>query len=109
FGKDPRQVLDVFQPEGATGCPVVLFVHGGAWIFGDKDLFGMYRGVGQYLARHGVTAVLMNYRLSPVVQHPEHIKDVARAFAWTRRHIKDYGGNPDAIFLAGHSAGAHLV
>ena len=106
---DERQALDVFAPRGAKGRPVVLFVHGGAWVFGDKNLFGLYRGVGQFLARHGIVAVLINYRLSPRVRHPEHVKDVARAFAWVRRHAGEYGGDPDQIFLCGHSAGGHLV
>src|SRR5262245_59874545 len=51
---DERQALDVFAPCGARGCPVVLFVHGGAWVFGDKNFFGLYRSFGQFLARHGV-------------------------------------------------------
>jgi acetyl esterase/lipase len=106
---DERQALDVFAPAGAKNCPVVLFVHGGAWVFGDKNFFGLYRSVGQFLARHGVVAVLINYRLSPLVRHPEHVKDVARAYAWVRRHARDYGGDPDQIFLCGHSAGGHLV
>jgi acetyl esterase/lipase len=106
---DERQMLDVFAPTGAKGRPVVLFVHGGAWVFGDKNFFGLYRSVGQFLARHGVVAVLTNYRLSPLVRHPQHVKDVARAYAWVRRHVRDYGGDPDQIFLVGHSAGGHLV
>jgi acetyl esterase/lipase len=104
-----RQVLDVFRPNGIEGRPVVLFVHGGGWIIGDKCLFGLYRAFGRFLARQGIVAVFPNYRLSPAVNHPEHVKDVARAFAWTRRHAKDYGGDPDQIFLCGHSAGGHLV
>jgi acetyl esterase/lipase len=104
-----RQTLDVFAPQGAAGRPVVLFVHGGAWAFGDKNLFGLYRGVGRFFARNGVVAVLVNYRLSPAVRHPEHARDVARAFAWARRHARDYGGDPDRIVLCGHSAGGHLV
>jgi acetyl esterase/lipase len=104
-----RQMLDVFRPKGIEGRPVVIFVHGGGWIIGDKCLFGLYRAFGRFLARQGIVAVLPNYRLSPAVEHPEHVKDVARAFAWTRRHVKDYGGDPDQIFLCGHSAGGHLV
>lgn len=106
---DERQVLDVFRPEGVTNAPVVLFVHGGAWMMGDKNFLGLYRAVGRYLAGQGVVAVLANYRLTPAVKHPEHVKDIARAYAWTRRNIKQHGGNPDTIFLCGHSAGAHLV
>jgi acetyl esterase/lipase len=104
-----RQVLDVFGPKRVEGRPVVLFVHGGAWMIGDKCLFGLYRNFGRFLAKNGTVAVMINYRLSPAVKHPEHVKDLARAFAWTRRHIKEYGGDPDCIFLCGHSAGGHLV
>jgi arylformamidase len=53
--------------------------------------------------------VVINYRLSPKVQHPEHILDVTRAFAWTVRNVSRYGGDPEHIFVCGHSAGAHLV
>jgi acetyl esterase/lipase len=107
-----RHRLDVFRPAGQTGRPVVFFVHGGAWMFGKKDdYFGIlgYGTVAQALARHGLVVVLPNYRLSPAVKHPEHIKDVARAFAWTYRNATEYGGDPKQIFLAGHSAGGHLV
>jgi acetyl esterase/lipase len=61
------------------------------------------------LARHGIGAVMINYRLSPQVKHPEHIKDVARAFAWTHKHIAEYGGRPDRLLVSGHSAGGHLA
>src|SRR5262245_40001565 len=109
-GGGVRHTLDVFVPQPAgTKRPVVLFVHGGTWMIGDKNYFGIYRGVGRFLAQNGVVAVVPNYRLSPVVKHPEHVKDVARAFAWIRKNIARYGGDPDCIFLSGHSAGAHLV
>ena len=88
---------------------MLVLVHGGAWMIGDKDFYGLYRNVGRALARGGLVVVMPNYRLSPRVRHPEHVKDVARAYAWVRRHIKDYGGDPDDVFLAGHSAGGHLV
>jgi acetyl esterase/lipase len=108
-GGNSRHVLDVFAPRGAKRAPVVLFVHGGTWMFGDKNFFGLYRGVGRYLARHGAVAVSVNYRLSPAVKHPAHVRDVARAFAWARAHVAEYGGDPDHIILCGHSAGGHLV
>jgi acetyl esterase/lipase len=109
FAGPGAQALDVFAPKGAANRPVVLFVHGGAWMFGDKDFFGLYRSVGRFFARNGAVAFCVNYRLSPRVRHPEHIKDVARAFAWVRAHAKDYGGDPDRILLCGHSAGGHIV
>src|SRR5262249_49568463 len=112
-GAGNRHTLDVFTPAGygekKAPRPVVLFVHGGTRMAGDKNFFGMYRGVGRALASGGAVAVLANYRLSPRVRHPEHVKDVACAFAWTYRNVHRYGGDPSRIFLAGHSAGAHLV
>ncbi|MBI2806850.1 MAG: alpha/beta hydrolase [Planctomycetes bacterium] len=104
-----RHRIDLFLPTGKTDFPVVVLVHGGAWMVGDNRCCGLYSAVGEYLASQGIGAVLPNYRLSPSVKHPEHIKDLARAFAWTRRTIKQYGGDPTQLFLVGHSAGGHLV
>lgn len=106
---DSRQVLDVIAPKDARDAPVVIFVHGGTWMIGDKNLFGLYRQLGTTLAEKGYVAVMVNYRLSPFVKHPEHARDVARAYAWTRKNIGRYGGDPDRIVLMGHSAGGHLV
>jgi acetyl esterase/lipase len=107
-----RHKLDVFAPgdlKPGEKRPVVIFAHGGTWMAGDKNFFGVYREVGRGLAEAGVVAVMINYRLSPLVRHPEHVKDAARAFAWVRDRIGKHGGDPDRIFLAGHSAGAHLM
>jgi acetyl esterase/lipase len=104
-----RHRLDLYLPKEAKDCPVLFFVHGGAWTHGDKDWLGRHKPVGVYWARQGYVVVMANYRLSPAVKHPGHIEDVARAFAWTHRNIARYGGRPDRIFLWGHSAGGHLV
>lgn len=104
--------LDVFRPVGKDECSVVFFVHGGGWMIGDKDdVFGIYGygTIAESIARRGVVVVLPNYRLSPKAKHPDHITDVARAFAWTHRNIAKYGGRPDQLFASGHSAGGHLV
>jgi acetyl esterase/lipase len=107
---DPlRHHLDLFLPRGEKDFPVVVLVHGGAWIMGDNRCCGLYSSVGEFLAGQGIGAVLPNYRLSPGVKHPKHVKDVARAVAWTYKHIAEHGGRPDRIFLCGHSAGGHLV
>jgi acetyl esterase/lipase len=111
-GEDPhrdRNKLDLYLPKGERDFPVIFFVHGGAWSMGDKNHFGIYSNFATYWARHGVATVSINYRLSPGVKHPEHMKDVARAFAWTYKNIKSYGGNPTLIFVGGHSAGGHLA
>jgi acetyl esterase/lipase len=104
-----KHKLDLFLPKDQKDFPVVLFVHGGAWRHGDKSFFGVYSALGSMFARNGIGAVVINYRLSPGVQHPEHVKDVARAFAWTHKNIEKYGGRPDQLFVSGHSAGGHLV
>src|SRR5205085_1182220 len=101
-GKDADPVkhkLDLYLPRGAKDFPVVFFVHGGAWRHGDKNYLGVYSSVAMCLARLGLGTVVTNYRLSPTVQHPEHIKDVARAFAWTCKNVGHYGGCPEEIFV----------
>jgi acetyl esterase/lipase len=97
--------LDILMPAGASNVPVVFFVHGGALMQDDKS-------DGNYLAplvRQGVGLVTINYRLSPAVSHPAHIEDTAAAFAWTVKNIASYGGDPNRLYPAGHSAGAYLV
>ena len=104
-----RHKLDLFLPKGLKDYPVLFFVHGGAWQMGSKNDFGIYSSLGKSFARAGVGTVVINYRLSPAVMSPEHVKDVARAFAWTHKNIAKYGGRADRIFVSGHSAGGHLV
>jgi acetyl esterase/lipase len=104
---DPeRHKLDVYVPKGQKDFPVVLFVHGGGWRWGSKSL---YAGIGEEFAKAGIGFVICNYRLTPQVQHPGHIEDVARAFAWTCENMGKYGGKTDNLFVCGHSAGGHLV
>jgi acetyl esterase/lipase len=107
-----RHELDVYMPQGKGPWPVLFFLHGGGWVMGSKDdvlgLFG-YATIARCLAERGLVVVIPNYRLSPGVHHPEHIKDVARAFAWTWSHAHKYRANPDEIFVCGHSAGGHLA
>jgi acetyl esterase/lipase len=98
-----RHKLDMYLPDGRE-FPVVVFAHGGAWVGGDKALHGH---LGSFLARHGIGAVLLNYRLAPQVCHPVPAQDLARAFAWTHKHIGAYGGDSDRLYLCGHSAGGH--
>jgi acetyl esterase/lipase len=105
---DERNKLDLYLPRDQKDYPVIFFVHGGAWRQGSKDFMGIYAAFGLYWAHHGVGVVVPNYRLSPGVQHPAHINDVAKALAWTYRNIGKYGGRADAIFVSGHSAGGHL-
>lgn len=105
---DPAQVADLYLPEGLTNVPVVLFIHGGGWRAGDKAPDGFDRFVQVFL-QQGMAVASVNYRLSPKVKHPAHIEDVARAFAWLQREGRTYGLDASRIWLAGHSAGAHLA
>jgi acetyl esterase/lipase len=107
-GSDSRfHALDLYLPEGGSGVPLMFFVHGGGWRAGDKgdDLASFV----DYCVGQGMAVASVNYRLAPPVRHPGHMQDLARAFAWVQRNGRQYGINPDAVFLAGHSAGAHLV
>jgi acetyl esterase/lipase len=106
FADPDRHKLDLYLPRGKKDFPVVMFVHGGSWKSGNKD---EYVKLGELFATEGIGCVIPNYRLSPKVQHPAHIEDVASAFAWTVGNIEKYGGRKDRIFACGHSAGGHLV
>jgi acetyl esterase/lipase len=103
---DERQKLDLYLPKGAKDYPILFFIHGGGWTAGSRSDFDK---IGRTFAKNGVGFVSTGYRLSPKVQHPAHIQDVAKGFAWTVANIGKYGGNADAIFVSGHSAGGHLA
>ena len=98
--------LDLYLPEGKKKVPVIMWIHGGGWRQGDK---GLYRRLGRRYAREGLGLAAISYRLSPKVKHPDHIRDCARAFAWLHRNVKEHGGDPDRLFIMGHSAGGHLA
>ncbi|MBB3221887.1 alpha/beta hydrolase [Pseudoduganella umbonata] len=107
YGDDERHRLDVYLPLGAQGpAPVVIFLHGGGFIRGDK---ADREAVGHYFSRHGVLAVLPNYRLGPRHRWPAGAEDVSSVLAWARTHVAAHGGDPGHIVLAGESAGAAHV
>jgi acetyl esterase/lipase len=102
----PSQTLDLYLPGAATRFPVVVVVFGGGLRQGDKR---EEAAIGRRLAAEGLGAVVINYRLSPGVQHPAHVEDVAAAIAWTKRNIGEHGGDADQTFALGWSAGAYLA
>lgn len=107
FGENAQQKLLVFGEARATGPkPVIIFAHGGSWRSGDPDDYGF---VARALAPEGFVVVLAGYRLGEEGKFPAMVEDTASAIVWTRENIATYGGDPDAIFLAGHSAGAYNV
>lgn len=106
YGGRARHRLDVFRPAAAVATPVVIFFYGGAWRSGNKEL---YRYVGKALARRGYVAVVPDYRIYPEVCYPEFLEDAALAVRWVKDNVGRFGGNPEKIFLKGHSAGAHIA
>ena len=116
-GADPhKHRLDLFLPstrERVTGWPLLVFVHGGGWTSGDKGLRAggadVYGNIGRFFAAHGVGAAVISYRLQPDVGWRDQVDDVEHAVAWLRAHLAVRGGDPRAIFLSGHSAGAQLA
>jgi acetyl esterase/lipase len=101
-----RDLLDVYMPEDAKNAPVIVFLHGGALLYGDKTYA---KAIAARLAASGVALVSANYRLSPDHAHPSHVRDAAAATAWVINNIAAYGGDPAKVFVAGHSAGAYLA
>jgi arylformamidase len=112
-GVDPNLLsVDVYPPKTGCPAPVVVWVHGGGWQIGDKK--NQMTDKVKLLNDLGYTVVSVNYRLtdptSPEpVQFPTHADDVAAAIAWVHKKIGKYGGDPRAIALMGHSAGAQIV
>jgi acetyl esterase/lipase len=103
-----RHRLDVYRrPDAGPGAPVLLQIHGGAWVIGNKEQQGlplMYQ-----LAARGWVCVAANYRLAPRAPWPAQIVDCKRALAWIRTHIAEYGGDPNYVVVTGGSAGGHLA
>jgi acetyl esterase/lipase len=107
YGTDLRQKLDIYVPDGLTAkAPALLFFHGGSWQSGSKDF---YLAFGQAFASAGIVVAIADYRLYPQVRYPEFVRDGAAAFAYVQSHVAQYGGDPDRVFLAGHSAGAYIA
>ncbi len=102
---DDKDKLDIFMPSNQKNVPVLIFFHGGALQGGDKSEQGF---IATRFVSEGIGVVLANYRLSPMVMHPAHILDAAAVFAWVKRNIEKYGGNPETIYISGHSAGGYL-
>ncbi len=101
-----RQVLDIHAPEGAKNLPVVFWIHGGGWQQGDKT---SVQHKPRLFTEKGFVFVSTNYRLLPHVEMDVLIRDVAKSLGWVHKHIAEYGGDPNQIFVMGHSAGAQLA
>ncbi|MGA2835157.1 MAG: alpha/beta hydrolase [Acidimicrobiales bacterium] len=104
-----RHRLDILRRRGdpPVGAPVLVYIHGGAWIIGNKREQGI--PMMHELAARGWVCVSINYRLSPKATWPDQVVDCKRAVAWVREHIADYGGDPSFLAVSGGSAGGHLA
>ena len=104
--KDPLRELDLFLPRLKYGksMPVIVWIHGGGWIEGDKN-----DSPALELARQGFATASINYRLAPEATFPAQIRDCKRAIAWIRKHGPEYGIDPDRIGVWGLSSGGHLA
>lgn len=102
----PEKQLNIFAPKKASKAPVLIFIHGGSWHSGRKEIYDF---MGSRLARRGVVTVIIDYPLAPDYQVPAMEKASARAVQWVKEHISNYGGNPEEIYVSGHSAGGHLA
>jgi arylformamidase len=105
YGDDPYQEVAVFPVSNPNGA-VVAFMHGGGWTNGYKEWMAF---MAPALNGQGITFVSMGYRLAPAVAWPTLAEDAAAAVAWVHANISAYGGDPDRIYVGGHSAGGHLA
>ncbi|NLO01453.1 MAG: alpha/beta hydrolase [Bacteroidales bacterium] len=96
--------LDIYYPEGVKGFPTIVWFHGGGLTGGDKT-----QEYPHLLKENGVCIVNVNYRMYPDAKCPDYIEDAAAAIAWTFKNIESYGGDPELIFVSGHSAGGYLT
>ena len=109
YGADSKwQVLDVYRPRQAVGkrLPVIVSVHGGGWVYGDKERYQFYC---MSLAQRGFAVVNFTYRLAPEYQFPAQLEDTNLAFTWVLNHAAQYGFDTARIFGVGDSAGAQLL
>lgn len=111
YGTHPLQVLDLYSAKTAKPAPLLVFIHGGAWISGSR---AHYSHLGQFFPSKGISVALVDYRLSSTatdnsLRHPEHVKDGAKAVRWLFANAAKLGVDPKRVFLSGHSAGAHLI
>lgn len=109
YGADPRwQSLDVYRPRAAEGkrLPVIVSIHGGGWVYGDKERYQFYC---MSLAQRGFAVVNFTYRLAPEYQYPAALEDTNLVFTWVLAHGEEYGFDTKHIFAVGDSAGGHYL
>lgn len=109
YGPAKGQSLSVHAPRNPHDAPILVMVHGGAWMIGDKDSPGVIESKVSYWGAQGVIVVSVDYRLWPTATPLQQAGDVVAALAFVQGHAREWHGDPARIVLMGHSAGAHLV
>ena len=110
YGPHARQILDLFVPQDAKNCDLAVFVHGGAFLRGNKSVNGeIYDNFCYWMARQGIAVANLEYRLSSEAPYPAGGHDVRCAVQWCVENVAQYGANATRIFLVGHSAGGTHV
>ncbi len=110
YGEHERNLVDLYRPRGVENAPVLVYVHGGGYRTGDRDLSPLvYSNIPTYFARHGYLAMSATYRLAPLASWPSGAEDMRALVDWVRKNARAHGGDPDRLFLMGHSAGATHV
>ena len=106
-GKIPDQQLNIFEPnKPVKPKDVLIFIHGGNWNSGQKSQYSL---IGRNWTKKGIVYVIIDYPLSPAATYEQMADYAARSVKWVKENIQHYGGNPDRIFISGHSAGGHLA
>lgn len=107
YGPHKMNVLDVYRPASTEPkLPVIVSVHGGGWVYGDKELYSHYC---VSLAKRGFVVVNFTYRLSPENKFPCHLEDTVMVFDWVKKNATRYGMDRENIFAVGDSAGGHIL
>ena len=107
YGKHKMNVLDVYRPQNTNEkLPVIVSVHGGGWVYGDKKLYSHYC---TSLATRGFVVVNFTYRLSPESKFPCHLEDTVKVFDWVLKNGEQFGMDLDNVFAVGDSAGGHIL
>ncbi len=102
-----NHLLDVYNPKGTTTpLPVIVSIHGGGYVYGDKDLYQYYC---MSLAQHGFTVVNFSYTLAPAAKFPTQLTEINEVFTWMTRHAEEYHMDLSNVFVVGDSAGAQLA
>ena len=107
YGEDERNVLDVYRPKNCDGrLPVIVSIHGGGWVYGDKNIMQFYC---MSLAEKGFAVVNFSYRLAPKYKHPTPLEDANKIFCWVLKNADTYGFDTKNVFAVGDSVGANIL